>query len=608
MGSVNPPRPIRIMNISGSPSDRRDALAIAAASNEPIDVFVGDWMSEVNMPTRAYDIVNSLGVGYEPTFIETLEPALENIAKKGLKLAANAGTVATKDLFNIVVSMVKEKGLDLNVAWVEGDAVLDQIQASLKKSPSSFVSVCTGQSLEDWPYEPIFAQCYLGGMGIAKAFGAGADIVICGRVADASPIIGAAAWWHGWAVTEFDKLAQSLIAGHLIECSTYVTGGNYTGFKSLDWDTMHAFGYPIAEISHDADVIITKVEGTGGIVNVETCKEQLLYEIQGAYYLNGDVTAVIDKAKFTEIGKNRVRLSGITGLPPPSTTKCGLTAFGGYKAEIHWALVGLDIEEKVKMLDIQMKHSYGKERLSKFTTFDLTVYGSVAKNPKNQNAATVDLRLVVESKDPKALSVENFMRPAFDIIMQSFPAATYHPDRRTASPMPYQEYFPTLIPQSTQTIHFSNSSLKSITLPPPSNTIPHKPQQPSYPPTSPVSLTSFGPTTPTPLGHVVLARAGDKGSNCNIGLFVRHEDEWAWLRSLLSMETFIGLLGEDYHGQKIDRMEFEELWAVHFLLHDWLDRGVTANATYDILGKFLAEYLRCKIVDVPNVFLERGKI
>ncbi|KAF2808486.1 DUF1446-domain-containing protein [Mytilinidion resinicola] len=573
MGSVNPQRPVRVMNISGSPSDRRDAIAIAAASNEPIDVFVGDWMSEVNMTTRAYDIVNDLGVGYEPTFIDALEPALENIAKKKLKLAANAGTVATKELFDIVVSMVNEEGLDLNVAWVEGDA----------KGPSSFVSVCTGQSLADWPYEPIFAQCYLGGMGIAKTFGVGADIVICGRVADASPIIGAAAWRHGWAVTDFDKLAQSLIAGHLIECSTYVTGGNYTGFKSLDWDTMHDFGYPIAEISHDADVIITKVEGTGGIVIVETCKEQLLYEIQGAYYLNSDVTAVIDKAKFTEIGKNCVCLSGITGLPPPSTTKCGLTAFGGYKAEIHWALVGLDIEEKVKMLDIQMKHSYGKEWLSKFTTFDLTVYGSVERNPKNQNAATVDLRLVVESKDTKALSVETFIRPAFDIIMQSFPAATYHPDRRTASPIPYQEYFPTLIPQPTQTIHFSNSSMKSIILPPPSNTIPHKPQQPSYPPTSP-------------------------GSNCNIGLFVRHGDEWARLRSFLSLKTFIELLGEEYHGQQIDHMEFEQLWAVHFLLHDWLDRGVTANATYDILGKFLAEYLRCKIVDVPNVFLERGKI
>lgn len=109
-----------------------------------------------------------------------------------------------------------------------------------------------------------------------------------------------------------------------------------------------------------------------------------------------------------------------------------------------------------------------------------------------------------------------------------------------------------------------------------------------------------------PLGRLVYARAGDKGSNCNVGLFARNEQEWPWLRTLLSTEKIIELMADEFKGQKIDRMEFPNIWAVHFLLHDHLDRGVTANATYDVLGKFIAEFLRLKYVDVPVSFLEKG--
>jgi Acyclic terpene utilisation family protein AtuA len=441
MGSIDPTRPVRIMNISGSPCDKRDAIANAAAMDEKIDVLVGDWMSELNMPTRAYDASKHVGIGYEESFLEALEPALENISKKGIKLAANAGAVATKELYEAVVKMVEEKNLPLTIAWIEGDSVLDKISNDLKANPSSYYHISTGQSFKDWGYEPVFGQCYLGGMGIASAFEAGADIVICGRVADASPIIGAAAWWHGWSRTHYDELAQSLMAGHLIECSVYVTGGNFTGFKSLEWSGINNLGYPIAEISSNGGVVITKPEGTGGIVSVETCKEQLLYEIQGIDYLNCDVTAVIDQATFSQIGANRVQLSGVTGKPPPATTKCGLTAFGGYQAEIHWAMVGLDIAEKCQLLESQLRHSFGKARLAKLSLWNMSVYGTAPENPRNQNACTVDVRLIAQSKNIEDLSESNFMRPALDMNMHTYPAATFHTDLRTAVPKSVSRVF-----------------------------------------------------------------------------------------------------------------------------------------------------------------------
>jgi hypothetical protein len=152
------------------------------------------------------------------------------------------------------------------------------------------------------------------------------------------------------------------------------------------------------------------------------------------YYLNSDVTAVIDKVEFTQLGKESVKLSGITGQPPPRTTKVGITAFGGYTAELHWSLIGLDIPEKVKMAEIQMRHRYGPERLKKFLQWTLTSYGSVPSNPRNYNSATIDLRLVAQAKEKDDLSWENFAKPALEIVMQSWPAATTTPDKRQAEP------------------------------------------------------------------------------------------------------------------------------------------------------------------------------
>ncbi len=150
--------------------------------------------------------------------------------------------------------------------------------------------------------------------------------------------------------------------------------------------------------------------------------------------------------------------------------------------------------------------------------------------------------------------------------------------------------------------------MADLVIEPAQQTITHPAKQPSYETEDPVDLASFGETENVPLGYVALGRAGDKGSNCNVGFFVREESQWPWLRSLLSTKKFIELMEEEYVGQTIDRMEFPNLWAVHFLIHDHLDRGVTANATYDVLGKFIAEYVRTKTVDVPTAFLSKGTI
>jgi len=545
---------------------------------------------------------------YEPTFLEALEPALTSIAKYRIKLAVNAGASDTKKLHEVVTEMVKSKGLDLSVAWISGDEVLPQLLDAQKRGESPFENVCTGEKLEDWSFEPIYVQAYLGGLGIAKAFEKGADIVICGRVSDASPVIGAAYWWHSWQRSDLDKLANAFVAGHLSECSSYSTGGNYTGFKDLECLGWENIGYPIVEISESGEVVVTKNKGSGGEVSVNTLTSQLLYEIQGPWYFNSDVTAILDDASFAYLSANRVALRGVKGAPPPPTTKIGITAKPIYQAEMHWFITGLDVAAKARMMEHQIRTLMAPQ-ISSFSHLSFQILGSVPENPRTQNAATVDFRVIAQARQAEDLAPAKFVRPCIDPIMCTYPGATPHLDLRQAFPKEVFEYYVTLLPQAAilHQVHLDSGEVIDISPPPKTYTYPkEQPDQPTT--THPTSLSAFTPTISAPLGTIVHARSGDKGSDCNVGFWVRHQDEYEWLRSLLSTEFMKELLADECRGSRLERCEFPGLRAVHFLLKDHLDRGVSCTTSVDFLGKNCAEFLRCRIVDVPLRFLARGRI
>jgi hypothetical protein len=545
---------------------------------------------------------------YEPTFLEALEPALPYIAKYRIKVAVNAGASDTQKLHAVVEGMVKAKGLKLSVAWISGDEVLPKLLEARKRGESLFENICTGEKLDDWKFEPIYAQAYLGGLGIAKAFEKGADIVVCGRVSDASPVIGAAYWWHNWRRSNLDKLANAFVAGHLSECSSYSTGGNYTGFKDLECLGWTNIGYPIVEISQSGDVVVTKNKGSGGEVSVNTLTSQFLYEIQGPWYFNSDVTAVLDDISFEQLSMNRVALRGIRGALPPPTTKVGITAKPLYQAEMHWFITGLDVPSKVRMIEQQIRAQM-TPHMHNFSRLDFQTIGTCAENPTNQNAATVDFRVIAQARKAEDLAPTKFVRPCIDPIMCAYPGATPHLDLRQAFPKEVFEYYVTLLPQSAieHKVHWASD--EAINIPPPSETKTYPKYQPTQDQTSnPFPLSSFGATIRSPLGTIVHARSGDKGSDCNVGFWVRYQDEYAWLQNLLSVDTMKYLLADEYKGGRIERCEFGGLRAVHFLLKDHLDRGVSCTTNVDFLGKNCAEYLRSRWVDVPLKFLGRGRI
>ncbi|KAH0845944.1 hypothetical protein FOPE_11335 [Fonsecaea pedrosoi] len=616
-GHTYPSRPVVIAGCSGGTVDRARALLDLSQIPE-IDVITGDWMSEADMTVnglkrwqlkKTLQNVNALGQsreGYHSNFLTKIEPALKYLAQNGTKVVCNAGGSNPHGLAEALKERIQHHGLDLKVGWIEGDDVSEAVLDLVHSKTAKLTNITTGRDIEEWMFDPISAQCYLGAFGVARAL-KDCDIVICGRVADSSPCIGAAMWWHNWTRDNIQELASSLVAGHLIECSTYVTGGCYSGFKK--WKgTAVDLGFPIAHIDHKGGIEITMEPGRDGEVSIDTVSSQLLYEIQGPLYYNSSVVANLENMQLEQVGPNRVRVTGIEGLPPPPTTKAGITAFGGYRAEYHVYLTGLDIAEKAEMVKQQTLAAMGPAVQKQFSLLKFQVIGEPNPNARTQDAATVDMRIFAQSQDESLLGPDKFLTWCKMNILQGCPGLTPTNDPRQGTAKPYYEYWVTLIDQALvkEMVHLPDGTV--VDIPAPDFTRSYPVQQKSYDTADPLPADHWGPTLRAPLGRVVLGRSGDKSSDANLGLFVRHQDEWDWLRSTFSVAKLVELLADDYKGKPIDRFEIAGLKAVHFLLRDHLDRGYNAGAGLDCLGKNLVEYIRAKQIDIPAAFLERADI
>ena len=282
-----------------------------------------------------------------------------------------------------------------------GTSSTDEKLPHLDKQNSNVqLAADTKAFLDDQKTMPIVsANAYLGIRAIKRGLEEGADIIICGRVADASPVIGAAAWWHGWSDTDYEELAGALIAGHLIECSTYTTGANYAGFFQHEIPELLDLGLPIAEIESNGECVITKHEALNGFVNADTVKCQLLYELQGTIYLNSDVKADITHIQIEDESKDRVRVSGVKGAPPPPTTKLAVFYKAGYQCELLLNATGYATAKKFKLQEAQLRHKLKEWGvLHKFDILDFQWVGRPEPNASSQLASTTYLRIFAQAR------------------------------------------------------------------------------------------------------------------------------------------------------------------------------------------------------------------
>ncbi|PVH77489.1 DUF1446-domain-containing protein [Cadophora sp. DSE1049] len=611
-------RAVLVGTMAACTGDRSDALQQLLSGPIQPDALVGDYLAEINLSWRAAEMETDESAGFDQGFIESLRKA-ENGLRKRLeagtfpRIAVNAGALNPRQLAMNVQAYLSETfgkdGCELLVAYVTGDNVIETLQ-----KPEVFADIrhlSDGKTLSSWGHQPVVANAYIGQWGIVEALRAGAAIVISGRTTDASTIQAIASWWHAWDELNYEKLALGLIAGHLIECGHYVTGGNFCGFRHIE--DYFDLAMPIAEI-HQDHVVVTKQPGQNGVVNVDTVRSQILYEIQGHFYYNPDVIADLSDIAVFEDGKDRVKVSGVRGLPPPPTLKASIQAYAGYQAEFCAVAIGSEIEAKAKSLEKQIRRIFNIEARLKGGPAALQSFsfqclgGSGTENAPSENAATATIRILAQAKDASSLSSQNFSGLIIETLCQAYPGFTPHLEyHRTGTPRPYLSYFPALIPRhylEPMRVHFlSRDSPISIDHPKFTAFVTDLPKQRNYEPTQPQNLARFGPTITIPLGHQVFARSGDKGANVNVGFFPQggSMEEWDWLRSFLTTEKLLELLGEDASAvKKTERVEFPNMRAVHFVLFGLLGEGVTNTSRIDALGKGIAEYLRSKFVPYPE--------
>lgn len=519
-------------------------------------------------------------------------------------------------------NLVKEKGYTdrCKVAWVEGDDLVEEVREAAAKGeavahldsantevqdrlPGNVRDFLSGGKGKD----VVSANAYLGARGIKKALDEGADIIICGRVADASPVIGAAWYWHQWSDSDWDRLAGSLVAGHLIECSSYITGANFSGFDEYDYQNLMVdLPFGIAEIENDGTAVVTKHPGTKGVVNIDVVKCQFLYELQGRMYLNSDVSADCQDIVIEEVGKDRVRCSGIKGGPPPPTTKLAVFYKGGYESQLLFNATGYATAEKYKLVEAQLRNQLKMNGMAdQFQLLDFQRLGVPEVNPRSQHASTTYLRVFSQADTQEALF--GLLKCFQQTAMQHFSGFHLSLDTRTALPRPYLAFYPGLYAQDQLR---EKAGLLSLEGKPHLFDAGHPPEyqkinpRETYETEKPQALSSFGPTKKARLGDVVLARSGDKGANINCGLFVRKAEHYPWLQSFLTVQRLKELMGEDWREEYfIERMEFQKLHAVHYVIYGPLGRGVSSCRLLDALGKGFADYIRDKVVDIPESIL-----
>ncbi len=442
--------PLRIANCSGFYGDRLSA-AREMVDDGPIDVLTGDWLAELTMLILWKGRQRDPSRGWAHTFLTQMEEVLGTCTDRGIKVVTNAGGLNPAGLADQVRAVADRLGLSVRVAHVEGDDLLARLP-ELERDGHALAHLDTGRPLTEAPGEVVSANAYLGAWPIVEAMNGGADVVICPRITDASLVVGPAAWHHGWGPTEWDALAGAVVAGHVIECGPQATGGNYAFFAEVEG--VEYPGFPIAEVAEDGSSVITKHDGTGGEVSVGTVTAQLLYEIAGPEYANTDVVARFDTIAVEQQARDRVRISGVRGLPAPPDVKVCLNLQGGWRNAMTFVLTGLDIEAKAAVTLRSLELGLGGEgAFDRFGEFDARLIRSDKEDAEVNVEATAQLRVTVKDADPDRVG-RNFSGAATELALAGYPGL-----HLTAPPGPasaYGVYWPALVPAGLvvpETIH-----------------------------------------------------------------------------------------------------------------------------------------------------------
>jgi hypothetical protein len=514
--------------------------------------------------------------------------------ERGVKVVANAGGLNPAGLAAELRSLATRLEVPVRVAHVEGDDLLGRLP-ELQAAGEALAHLDTGAPLAAAGVAPVTANAYLGAWGIVQALDAGADVVVCGRVADASLLVGPAAWHFGWAADDWDRLAGAVVAGHVLECGAQATGGNYAFLDELPDGRQP--GFPVAEVRDDGSTVVTKHPGSGGLVSVGTVTAQLLYEIDGPAYANPDVVARFDTVQLEQQGPDRVLLHGTRGEPAPERLKVAVNYLGGFRNQMSFVLTGLHVEAKAAMVEAALFERLGGR--DRFQAAEVRLVGRPAPDPATMEEAVAELRVTVKDPDPAKVG-RAFSNAAIELALASYPGCwtTTPPGEAT----PYGVYWPALVrADAVEQVVVLDGGERLVVKPPTGSRKAAAAPTPAPPATPPPPA---GPTVRAPLGRAFGARSGDKGGNANVGVWARDPEGYAFLASFLTVERFQALLPET-RGLQVRRHELPNLLALNFVVVGLLGEGVSSSTRTDPQAKGLGEWLRARVVDLPVALVEQ---
>jgi hypothetical protein len=584
---------IRIGGATASFSDTALSVPQLLAGGR-LDYLIFDYLAEGSMGIFGRMQAADPSAGFGTDFLTVhVGPHLHEIAAQGLKVVANAGGVNPSGLAAALEQMVKDKGLSLTIAYVEGDDLRDRIP-ELRAAGHRDMFVGT-----EFPDKIVSANAYLGAFPIAAALAKGADIVITGRIVDSAVVLGPLIYEFGWQKDDFDLLAAGTLAGHLLECGAQVSGGTFTDWRDVpDWANI---GYPIGECHSDGTVIISKPEATGGLVSIGTVAEQILYEVSDpADYIVTDVRCDFSQVQLEQIAPNRVRVSGAKGRAPTETYKACITFDGGWRTIAYQPIIGEDAAEKAaRQADALFERARQLLRARNLADFTLTenvlIGGEASFGAHATNLATREIisKLVVDHPDQEGASI--FAREQWAGISGMSVGTSIN---LATNILPMTGIFLFLLEKHSVT---PTMTIRGVTYELPKDfgvPISENPHIGSR--TAPELSVQGG--VPVDLVKLAWARSGDKGHLFNVAVIARKPEYLKYLKAALTPKAvaeWYQHLGPDGQPPVVDDYDVAGLNALNFVIHDALTGGINASTQLDPAAKGMAQMLLRFPIPVP---------
>jgi hypothetical protein len=559
-----------------------------------VDYLMFDYLAEVTLSIMVNARRRDPTKGYAGDFVTVaMAQVLREVKTQGIRVVANAGGINPQACVDALKALAAEQGVDVRIAHVEGDDLLPQLDA-LRDRKEMFSGAAMPESI-------VSINAYLGALPIARALAAGADIVVTGRCADSAMALGPLIHEFGWAMDDWDRLASGTLVGHILECGAQATGGLHTDWEKVErWEDI---GYPIAECRADGSFVVTKPEGTGGLVTPATVGEQLLYEIgDPAAYIVPDVVCDFRDTRIVQAGKDRVEVRGVRGRPATSTYKVSATYMDGWRAFGTLTIVGIDAvkkaERSAEAILARTRSMFREHNFGDYTETSVEILGAEQQygpHSRARGAREAVMKLGVRHADRRAL--EMFAREISPAGTSWSPGTTGNFGGGRPDPAPVVRLFSFLVDKgaTTPTVVIDGERMP-VHVPRGSDALP-----------GPVALDVAAPAThdETALStHARLidlcwARSGDKGDSANIGVIARDPALMGVLRRELTPERVKAYFGHLVQGD-VTRFDLPGFNAMNFLMTKALGGGGSSSLRNDPLAKGFAQMLLDMEIEAPS--------